>query len=329
MTGTVPVARPGITHREDDIVPELVSYRLNGRIATIAMDDGKANALSLQMLSAVNAALDRATADDAVVVLTGRPGIFSGGFDLKVLTAGGPDATRMLEQGFLLALRLLEHPTPVVIACNGHAVAMGSFLLLSGDYRIGVDGPFRLVANEVAIGLTMPWAAIEICRQRLAPAHFNRAVILAESYGPAEGVTAGFLDRVVDQPGLDQTAAAVATAFDALDRSAHAATKSPRAQAVAAIRRGLEADQAHSGDSVPWAPPTDSRWSRLPAEVLLAMVGVGLVIGNRGLLVIRTVAVACDIVYRITIEERALSNDLGGRYQSYARSRRGLVPFMR
>ncbi len=229
---------------EDDGVPELVSYQLEGNIATIAMDDGKANALSLQMLAGVNGALDRASADDAVVVLTGRTGIFSGGFDLKVLRAGGPDAADMLEQGFLLALRLLEHPAPVVIACNGHAVAMGSFLLLSGDYRIGVDGPFRLVANEVAIGLTMPWAAIEICRQRLAPAHFNRAVILAEPYGPTEGVAAGFLDRVVDETGLGETAAAVATSFAALDRPAHAATKAhARGPALTAIRAGLDRDQ--------------------------------------------------------------------------------------
>jgi enoyl-CoA hydratase len=221
-----------------------VSYDFSDRIATISMDDGKANALSLDMLSAVNEALDRAVADDAIVVLTGRPGIFSGGFDLKVLGAGGTPAARMLDEGFLLALRLLEHPTPVVIACNGHAVAMGSFLLLSGDYRIGVDGPFRLVANEVAIGLTMPWTAIEICRQRLAPSHFNRAVILAEAYGPVDGVAAGFLDRVVEAPDLADTAKTVATGLAALDRSAHAATKShARESALGAIRQGLEVDR--------------------------------------------------------------------------------------
>lgn len=223
---------------------ELVSYELVDHIATIAMDDGKANVLSLQMLAAINGALDRASSDGAVVLLTGRDAIFSGGFDLKVLRAGGPDSAQMLEQGFLLALRLLEHPAPVLIACNGHAVAMGSFLLLSGDYRIGTNGSFRLVANEVAIGLTMPRSAIEICRQRLAPAHFNRAVILAESYSPADAVAAGFLDRVVDGPELCEMALGVAKELAGLDRPAHAATKAlARASAVAAIRNGLELDR--------------------------------------------------------------------------------------
>jgi enoyl-CoA hydratase len=237
-------SRRRITSKEDAVTDELVSYELNGRIATIAMDDGKANVLSLQMLAALNAALDRATSDGAVVLLTGRSGIFSGGFDLKVLRAGGPDSARMLEQGFQLAIRLLEQPTPVVIACNGHAIAMASFLLLSGDYRIGTNGSFRLAANEVAIGLTMPWTAIEICRQRLTPAHFNRAVILAETYSPEESVSAGFLDRVVEASDLLETAVSKATELASLDRTAHAATKSrTRESAIAAIRRALDIDR--------------------------------------------------------------------------------------
>ena len=223
---------------------ELVSYEIVDQIATIAMDDGKANVLSPQMLAAINEALDQASSDGAVVLLTGRDGIFSGGFDLKVLRAGGTDSARMLDQGLLLALRLLEHPAPVLIACNGHAVAMGSFLLLSGDYRIGTNGSFRIVANEVAIGLTMPRSAIEICRQRLAPVHFNRAVVLAETYSPADAVPAGFLDRVVDGPELRETAFAVAKDLAGLDRPAHAATKAlARASAVAAVRKGLEIDR--------------------------------------------------------------------------------------
>jgi enoyl-CoA hydratase len=223
---------------------DLVSYELTDGVATVVMDDGRANALSVEMLAAVNDALDRAVADDAVILLTGRHGFFSAGFDLNVLGAGGPDAALLLEEGFLLALRLLEHPTPVVIACSGHAVAMGSFLLLSGDYRIGADGPFRLVANEVAIGLTMPRAAIEICRQRLPPAHFIRVVTLAEAYAPTDAVAAGFLDRVVDPADLLRTAAEVATSLAGLDPTAHAATKAlAKESAVAAVREGLEADR--------------------------------------------------------------------------------------
>src|SRR5262245_47975929 len=133
-----------------------IQYRVCDGIAEIQFDDGRVNALSLDALSELGAALDRAKSDRAVVVLRGRPGVFSAGFDLRVLRAGGATANAMVRTGFELAERILAFPTPVVIACTGHAIAMGVFLVLAGDYRIGAQGDYRIGANEVAIGITMP-----------------------------------------------------------------------------------------------------------------------------------------------------------------------------
>ena len=222
-----------------------VSYGLEDAVASIVMDDGKVNVLSPTMLGALGDALDRAESDGAVAVLRGREGVFSAGFDLKVLRGGGDDAIGMLKAGFKLAERILSFPTPVVIACPGHAVAMGVFLLLSGDYRVGTTGPFRITANEVAIGLTMPRAAIEICRQRLTPAAFNRAVLLAEPFPPEDAVPAGFLDVVVSPDNLMKTADAAAAQFAQLDLAAHAASKlRARAATLAALRAAIAADDA-------------------------------------------------------------------------------------
>jgi enoyl-CoA hydratase len=224
---------------------DLVAYDRSDAISTITMDDGKVNALSLEMLAGLGAALDRAEADMVAVVLAGRAGTLSAGFDLRVLRGGGSDAFDMLMGGFALSVRMLTFPTPVVVACTGHAIAMASFLLLSADYRIGASGPFRIGANEVAIGLTMPLAAVEICRARLAPAHFNRSVVNAEMYGPAGAVEAGFLDRVVDETDLVAAAQEAARALATLDMTAHAATKlRARAQALSAIRSAVEEDEA-------------------------------------------------------------------------------------
>jgi enoyl-CoA hydratase len=223
----------------------LVSYRLRDSVATITMDDGKVNVLSPAMFSELAAALGRAAADRAVVVLTGREGIFSAGFDLAILRAGGVASADLLRAGFDLAARLLAFPTPVVVACPGHAVAMGAFLLLSGDYRIGTRGPYKLTANEVAIGMTVPRAAVEICRQRLNPACFGRAVGLAEVFSPDDAVAAGFLDRVVPAAELAQAAAAVAADLASLDLDAHAATKlRARQLTLTAVREAIDTDDA-------------------------------------------------------------------------------------
>jgi enoyl-CoA hydratase len=209
------------------------------------MDDGKVNVMSPAMQTAMHGALDRAEADDSVVVLTGRPGILSAGFDLPTLRAGGSTAQDMVIGGFELAERMLSFPTPIVIACTGHAIAMGVFLLVSGDYRIGPDGPFRFQANEVAIGLTMPRAAVEVLRQRLTPSCLTRAVTMAEAFGPATAVAAGILDEVVPIGDLEPRALAVANEAAALDHQAHRSSKlRVRREALDALRSAIEADGA-------------------------------------------------------------------------------------
>jgi enoyl-CoA hydratase len=226
----------------------IVSYQAADGIATITLDDGKANVISPALLTELHAALDRAAAERAAVLLTGRAGMFSGGFDLKILMAGGPAAQDLLIRGFETAERLLSFPHPVVVACSGHALAMGVFLVLSGDHRIGAEGPFKIGANEVAIGLTMPRFGVEICRQRLAPAWFHRSVINAEIHTPEAAVSAGFLDRLVPPAELPAAARAVATTLAKLPRAVHAATKlRAREQALTAIRAAIEGDAREFG----------------------------------------------------------------------------------
>lgn len=224
---------------------ELVTYELKDTIATIILDDGKMNVMSREMIAALNDALDRAVEDNAVVVLAGQPGVFSAGFDVSVLTDGGSEALEMLMGGFELAHRLLSFPRPVVVACSGHALAMGVFVVLCADYRIGAEGDHKIGANEVAIGLTMPRTAVEICRQRLAPAHFNRATINAEIYAPSEAVDAGFLDRVVPASELMDEATSTAASLAELDMTAHLETKKiVRGPVLEAIQNAMEADEA-------------------------------------------------------------------------------------
>jgi len=226
---------------------KLVSYESSKGVSTITMDDGKVNAMSTAMMGELNAALDQAVADKAVVVLTGRPGVFSAGFDLAVFKQGAGPLREMLRVGAELNLRILSFPTPVVVACSGHAIAMGSFILMSTDVRIGVEGPFRIGMNEVAIGLTLPYFAVEIARQRLNPAHLNRAANLAEMYSPAEAIAPGFLDRVVPADQLLDTARASAAALCKLDMTAHAGSKlRVKGPALAALRHAIDTELSGS-----------------------------------------------------------------------------------
>lgn len=220
-----------------------VHYQAQGPIATIRIDDGKRNALSPEVLREIYEAFDRAEADDAIVIITGREDVFSAGFDLNVMKRGGPAALAMLRLGYSLTARVLSYPRPVVAACNGHSMAMGIFLMLSADTVIGSRGDFKISANEVAIGLTLPRVAAAMLRHRLTPAAYQRAAALSQMFDPEAALDAGFFDELIEPAELSTRAEELATATIALDARAHRVTKRRiRRPLIRRIRCGIPLD---------------------------------------------------------------------------------------
>lgn len=220
-----------------------VTFEREGDVAVISLDDGKANAMGFEMLEAINLALDRAAAEASAVALFGRAGILSGGFDLKVINGGDAgELRRMVNLGVRTLMRLYGLPLPLVAAATGHAIALGAFILLASDYRIGIEGDFKLGLNETAIGLTLPAFGIELAQARLSPRHLSQAAIGARLYLPAEAIEAGFLDEVVEPSRIREAVVAKAQAMAALDAQAFNATKQAfRGAAIARVIGGLPA----------------------------------------------------------------------------------------
>lgn len=218
------------------------TVRTENGISVITMDDGKANAISLDMLEAVSACLDEAEKDGEVLVLTGREGKFSAGFDLKFLaTSDGDGVRKLVSGGGKLAMRLFTSRMPVVIASTGHAIAMGAFILLGGDTRISARGAFKVGANETVNGMTLPGFGTELPRARLNPMYLTEALVQARLYTPDEAVPVGWLDRVVEPGELMDTAMATAAALKAIANGAYYRNKLlVRKPAIDAIMPTLE-----------------------------------------------------------------------------------------
>ncbi|MDH6244880.1 crotonase/enoyl-CoA hydratase family protein [Mycobacterium sp. OTB74] len=231
-----------------------VNYAQADAVATITLDDGKVNVLSPTMQQNINITLDQAQHSAAIgevkaVVLAGNSRVFSGGFDLAIFGSGDPVAgLAMLGGGLELMVRILTFPVPVVIAATGPAIAGGSFLLMSGDHRVG-SSKTRCQANEVAIGMTVPQACVEILRMRLTGAAFQRAVGLAATFAGPEAVAAGWLDEIVEPENVLSHAQQVAAGFAAtLHPQHHLASKlKARGEGLAAIRLGIDGLAAEFG----------------------------------------------------------------------------------
>lgn len=223
---------------------QLVTIQEEEQFVLVTINNGKANAISHDVIDQLHEGLDVAETKEKVVILTGTAGILSGGFDLKVMKSSIENAKSLVTKGSKLSLRMLSFPQPIIIACNGHAVAKGAFLLLSADYRIGIDGDFKIGLNEVLIGMTMHHAGIAIAKGRLSDVYVNRSVVNAEIFSPKEAVKAGFLDILVsDDSTLEVTARKVAAMFAQLNKRAHAATKlRVRKQLLTELKFGIEKD---------------------------------------------------------------------------------------
>lgn len=234
-----------------------------GAVLVATLDRGKANAISFEVVDALNAALDEVEGDAELgaLVLCGRPGMLSGGFDLAVMGEGGRATFELVTAGGAFAHRMYSGPTPVVVAASGHAVAMGALLLLGAHHRVGARGPYKIGLIETAIGMVLPDWSIALSAERLSKRHFQQATIEARIYDPDGAVDAGFLDKVVEPEDLLDTAVAEAESLAGLNRGAYAAIcakiRGPGSTRIADL---LEADRkmiAGLGDE-PGPPPRPS-----------------------------------------------------------------------
>ncbi len=202
------------------------TVEITNGIALIRMDDGKANAINFDMIAALNAALDTAEAGAKAIVLSGRDGRFSGGFDLNAFASLGADGVyKLLDAGAELLLRLYGGPLPVVAACTGHAIAMGVFILNACDTRVGASGEYKIGANEAITGMNLPIFAMELARDRLSPQHLTRAMVQGFIYNPQGAVEAGYLDMVAEADKVEAKAMAVADQLAQLPGKAYAWNK--------------------------------------------------------------------------------------------------------
>jgi len=214
---------------------DTISYAVDGNVARITLDDGKVNAMSLPFFDALGAALDRAECDKpGAVVITGRPGYFSAGLDLKLMPTLAPDALRRMLLAFgRTMLRVFTFPIPTVAAVSGHAIAGGAMLAFACDLRWAADGPFRLHLNEVAIGLPLPTWAIVIAASAVPHRWHTEAILHARAYLPPDALERNLVNGVVAPDRLLDEASSAAARLGALHQAAYAASKTRlRAMAV-------------------------------------------------------------------------------------------------
>ena len=195
-------------------------------ISIITLDDGKANVFSPKMIQDVNECLDKVPTESGALIITGRDGMFSAGFDLKIISSGDMQATMdMSLSGFKLLSRIFSFQRPVLAACSGHGIALGTFLLCCCDYRIGVKGDYMIGANEMRTNMVIPIPILELISHRVTASHKYRAILGAEMYSIQDGVEAGLIDEIVDSKDLMEAAMLKAKDLASMGHPSYTLTK--------------------------------------------------------------------------------------------------------
>lgn len=205
----------------------MINLHYHDNVAHIALDDGKANAVSFAFIDAFNEVLDQIDAndDDKAIVISGRDGMFSAGFDLKVMMNEPERAMEMVANGGKLFLRLFQHPLPTIAAMTGHSMAAGILLAMSCDTRIAAEGNYKIGLNETAIGMVLPHYGLELAKARIAPHRLTEAFVQARLYSPEEAVPVGYVDRVTSPDKVVEESFALAAQATALPGAAYAGNK--------------------------------------------------------------------------------------------------------
>jgi enoyl-CoA hydratase len=198
-----------------------------GGVRMLTLDRPPANAEDETLLADLLAAVERASTDQAVraVVLTGQGKFFCGGFDLSAPRRGEEDVAVMTTVFRDVHVRLLTLPKPTLAMMNGHAIAGGLILVLACDYRLGLDGDYKIGVNEVAIGASYPKVALEIARLRLSHQRAAELLLGAAIYPAKEALRLGVVDELLPVEKLEDTVLRRAARMGAYPREAYVATK--------------------------------------------------------------------------------------------------------
>jgi enoyl-CoA hydratase/carnithine racemase len=211
-----------------DGTPPPVLQRRQGGIEFLTLNrPAQYNALSEEMLSALETALERIAGDRSVrvVVLAGAGKAFCAGHDLRQMHAH--PSLEYYRQLFAdcsrLMMRIQTLPQPVIARVHGIATAAGCQLVGMCDLAVAADEA-RFAVSGINVGLFCATPAVALSRNVGRKAAFEM-LVTGELIDAASAMQRGLINRCVPSDRLDQEIERIAAAIAAKPSAAIAAGK--------------------------------------------------------------------------------------------------------
>lgn len=170
------------------------------------------NAITLEVLNELNAALDKAEADNDIraVIITGAGKAFCAGLDLKAASQiPDHEQEKMSNFGQTVFKRIEEFPKAVIAAINGYAFGGGMELSLACDIRVASDDT-KMGLTEASIGLIPAWGGLQRLPSLIGMSRTKEMILTANPYTTKELFEFGLLNKIVPNDEVASTAAFLA-----------------------------------------------------------------------------------------------------------------------
>jgi enoyl-CoA hydratase/carnithine racemase len=206
-------------------------------ILELQLDRPPANALNEALLAELRAAIDGAPeAGYEGLVISGRPGMFSGGLDVpEILRLDRAGVTALWSEFFATLRSLAGSSIPLAAAVTGHSPAGGAVLTLFCDYRVMAEGDFQIGLNEVRVGLSLKESIYGPLRRLVGQRQAERLAVEGAMIFAAEARALGWIDELAPVDKVVARAIARLRPLLALPRRAMLSTRALMRQDLIAM----------------------------------------------------------------------------------------------
>ena len=212
---------------------EKIKLEQHKDVALLRLDNKVTNAINTAMVENLSAAVNRIKTEFKGLVLAGGEKFFSMGFDLPaLLKLDRSGMTEFFYRFNQVVFDIYTLPMPTACAITGHAIAGGTILASSCDYRFLASGRKLMGLNEIKLGVPVPYLSDLMLRQSVGDRAATEMIYQGEFIEPINAGKIGLVDEVLYQDKVESRAIEKITKLAALPGQAFAAIKANRVEAI-------------------------------------------------------------------------------------------------
>lgn len=207
---------------------ETIQIIYKDNFAILQLDRGKSNPINHAMVKEIRAAIKSLETNENVhgVIIAGKERFFSAGLDLIELYSYNKEQFASFWSEFSdFVMDLTSFSKPLISAISGHSPAGGCVIAICCDYRVMVEGNYKIGLNEIPVGLLVPKGIMTLYSQWVGSKIAYQYLMEGKLFDGAHALSIGLVDELVSAEELLPKAELKLKQYMSFDQNAWRQTK--------------------------------------------------------------------------------------------------------